>query len=165
MNNIKKLETIAQDIRDIRDNHPCDSEDDGCLCAQFDHAIDKVELVLTEVIKLELKYIEQVCLPELEGPEDKHERDATTMELTRLEGRLAQLSPKLNNAAVSTLTTPVIAFPDDSLSLEEDCDEWSLEQYDDWERINVPDVIFNENTLEMDPEALKLAVKLHLTKS
>ena len=68
-------------------------------------------------------------------------------------------------AAVSTLTTPVIAFPDDSLSLEEDCDEWFLEQYDDWERINVPDVIFNENTLEMDPEALKLAVKLHLTKS
>ena len=92
MNIITKLENITEDLRDIRDDHPCDSEDDGCLCAMFDHAIDKVELVLAEVIKAELKYIEHVQLPELEGAEDKHERDATTSDMARLEARLGQLT-------------------------------------------------------------------------
>ena len=98
MNNITKLETIAQDIRDIRDDHPCGDCGQTCLCAQFDHAIDKVEMVLVEVIKLELKYIEQVQLPELDGAEDKHERDATQANLMRLEGRLAQLTPRKETA-------------------------------------------------------------------
>ena len=47
---------------------------------------------IKKLVLAEIRYIEQVQLPELDGAEDKHERDATTMELTTLEGRLAQLS-------------------------------------------------------------------------
>tara|TARA_R110000824_G_scaffold201667_4_gene385771 strand:- start:845 stop:1165 length:321 start_codon:yes stop_codon:yes gene_type:complete len=92
MHTIKKIETIMDDIRDVRDDQPC--PDDDCLCSKFDHAIDKMEIVLAEVIKEELKYIEQVQLPELEDADDKHERDGAITNMLQLESRLAQITPK-----------------------------------------------------------------------
>jgi hypothetical protein len=56
-------------------------------------------------------------------------------------------------------TTKVIIHADGSTGLFEDANEYDLERYDDWTTIDVPDNVFDENTLELTHDELIELVK------
>ena len=58
-----------------------------------DKILKQSKLWATQISE-ELKYIEQVQLPELEDADDKHERDGAITNMLQLESRLAQITPK-----------------------------------------------------------------------
>ena len=60
---------------------------------------------------------------------------------------------------VKTPTTRVIIHADGITGLFEDADEYDLERFDDWTTIDVPDSLFDENTLELTHDELIELVK------